>query len=36
MFIEADPDELNDVGVVELAHDQGLHQEVHLRWNNKN
>ena len=33
MFLKADPDELDNVWVLELAHDQGLHQEVHLRWN---
>ena len=30
VFVEADPDEMNDVGVVELAHDERLHQKVHL------
>jgi hypothetical protein len=30
MFLEADADEVDNVGVVELAHDESLHQEVHL------
>lgn len=31
MSVEADPDEVHDVGVVELGHDGGLHEEVGLR-----
>jgi hypothetical protein len=30
MLVEADPDEVDNVGVVELAHDERLHQKVHL------
>ena len=30
MFVEADADEVNNVGMLELAHDQGLHQKIHL------
>ena len=30
VFVEAHSDEADDVGVVELGHDQRLHQEVHL------
>ena len=30
MLVEAHTDEVHDVGVVELAHDQRLHEEVHL------
>ena len=30
MLVETDSNEMNDVGVVELAHDERLHQEVHL------
>ena len=29
-LLEADADEGDDVGVLELAHDERLHQEVHL------
>jgi len=31
VFLKADPDELDDVCMLELAHDESLHQEVHLR-----
>jgi hypothetical protein len=31
VVVEAHAYEVHDVGVVELAHDQRLHQEVHLR-----
>ncbi len=30
MLVEADPDEVDNVAVVELAHDERLHEEVHL------
>ena len=30
VLVEADPDEVDNVGVVEFAHDERLHQEVHL------
>jgi hypothetical protein len=30
VLLEADPDEVDDVGMVELAHDQSLHQEIHF------
>ena len=30
MLVETDSNEMNDVGVVELAHDERLHQKVHL------
>ena len=30
VLVEAHSDEVNDVGVVKLAHDQRLHEEVHL------
>jgi hypothetical protein len=33
VLVEADPDEVDDVGVIELAHDERLHQEVHLSCN---
>ena len=31
MFVETDPDKVDDVGVVELGHDQRLHEKVHFR-----
>lgn len=31
MFIEADADEMDDIGVMKLGHDDGLHQKVHFR-----
>ena len=30
VLVEADSNEMNDVGVVELAHDERLHEKVHL------
>ena len=30
MLVETDSNEMNDVGVVELAHDERLHQKVHF------
>ena len=30
VFVETDANEVDDVGVVELGHDQRLHQKVHL------
>lgn len=30
MLVEGDPDEVHDVGMVELAHYEGLHHEVSL------
>ena len=30
MFVEANTDEVNNIGVVEFRHDDGLHQEIHL------
>ena len=33
MFFEADSDEVDNVWVTELAHDQSLHQEIHFSLN---
>lgn len=31
MLVEADPDEVDDIGVMEFGHDDGLHEKVHFR-----
>ena len=30
MLFKADPDEVNNVGMIEFGHDEGLHQKVQL------